>query len=108
MLVLNMPVLQTPGKKRATSAICKFYAWLQVPLSAQTAYRLLYHEETKVHPRTAVSTPPALGLALTPNFSLPHQKAAKPFFPPVPAGMTRSTLKRTVLDSGLRSCSNHL
>ncbi len=31
------------------------------------------------------------------------QKEAKPFLPPVPAGTTRSTLKRTVLDSGLRA-----
>ena len=30
------------------------------------------------------------------------QKAPKPFLLPAPAGITRSTLKRTVLDSGLR------
>lgn len=33
----------------------------------------------------------------------PAQKEPKPFLAPEPAGMTRSTLKRTVLDSGLRT-----
>lgn len=37
------------------------------------------------------------------TFDWPAQKEPKPFLAPEPAGMTRSTLKRTVLDSGLRT-----
>ena len=107
MLVLNMPVLQTAGRS------------LQRPPSASS---VLDYKSLRVHrPLTGCCTNKKprcihrllsqrrLPLALPETYiPIPPQKAAKPFFPPVPAGMTRSTLKRTVLDSGLRSRSTHL